>query len=756
MRGVFTGTLFVLALVLAACGGGAGGGKSSLLPAAGATPGNNTPASAKSTSAKMVFYVPPANKQNARSKPLYISSATQAFAIYVEPYPSVAPTGFPSPQPTGIQVFPVTTPSPCAVASGGGETCTFTVTAPIGTDLFVVAALPTATLGPNTTPLSAYLSGPVTVSLSPAPSASPLSFTLNGVVYSAAIAVASPDPNNTPNTQVFTALVPTSAPLGITAYDANNNVVMSPATQPFFAPIVINASPSADGVTLSLVNTSQCGSAASAAQASIACAGDLNDVLVTYDGSTHPDSTDHAIGNFAIVATAQPNPSPSPANIVLASNLVVYPVETGTYTDGGFLLPITGGQLLYAYNGSTPMIGTFTPSTATASTPVTLSTIDQIGAMAVAPNGALWAVDEDGDAIDCWSSVSSATSSAAPVVTGIAPLAPDENTLSVYAITVDGENNLWFVGEDSETGANYAGYWPASGGCPSTAPAITAQFALSGDSYDTSTFAAPLANGMAYDSYDDGFYEMTTSSTSPISVLTPALGAGSYGGGVAVDPAGNAYAAFRNYESASADLEWNNGGSLASLLTLVPTNNSVGDLEASPYGLAVFSSTNATADRAAYPDNGLEAFGLVENLHATPTTLVAALSNAFSMYQTAYGTNGQVYILYLAYNNSTEAYALNIARAVTTTTWAAPVTSVSGGGCAAGGLLSINERGDSGPFTVVASPSSSVTMTELPGSDHDYLAAPEEGSATVQLTITDVNGRQMIVPSFTTAEGEDC
>ena len=197
--------------------------------------------------------MPPANKQNTRGKPFYISPNTQAFAVYVEAYPSVAPTGLPSPVPSGLQIFPVATPSPCVVASGGGYTCTLTVTAPVGTDLFIVAALDGASPGPSTAPLSAFISGPVTVSLSPSPGASPLAFTLNGVVNSVAVAVHSPDPGNTPNTQVFTVGVPTGAPIAITALDSSGNQVMSPATLPFFNPIVIQASPAADGLTLSLV-----------------------------------------------------------------------------------------------------------------------------------------------------------------------------------------------------------------------------------------------------------------------------------------------------------------------------------------------------------------------------------------------------------------------------------------------------------------------------------------------------------------------
>ncbi|HEX8805758.1 MAG TPA: hypothetical protein VF741_02370, partial [Candidatus Aquilonibacter sp.] len=114
MRGFVTGTLFAFALVLAACGGGGG---SRVLPSTGSNPATpNQPATAKTTHASIKLYIPPPNKQNARSRPLYIPGNTQSFGVFVEPYPSVVPSiGPSSTPPAGTQIFPVATPSPCAL-----------------------------------------------------------------------------------------------------------------------------------------------------------------------------------------------------------------------------------------------------------------------------------------------------------------------------------------------------------------------------------------------------------------------------------------------------------------------------------------------------------------------------------------------------------------------------------------------------------------------------------------------------------------
>ena len=723
--------LFALGVIVAGCGGG---GKVAFVPSTNAGSGGNAPTGAKTTRANIALYVPPANKQAASRKPFYISSNTQAFGVVVVPYPSTIPSPLPT---TNLQIFPIATPSPCALASGGGETCNFTVTAPVGTDLFIVAAFATAAPNGNTTPLSAFVSGPVTVSLSPAPGATPLAFTLDGVVYSVAVTVASPDPGNTPNTQVFTVGVPTSAPVAVTAYDTTGNLVMSDPTAPYYNPIVIGASPAGNGVTLSLTTSSTCGSTASGASASIACAGDLNNLQVNYSGEATPDPSDHLVDAFVISATAQPNPSPSPANYVLASNILSYTLATGLgQIYDGYLQRTAGGAFIYLFeaNDDEWYLGSFTPSTATSSGYAQLTTASDISSVAQGPSGTVW-VDDYGP-IDCYNSTGGAA-----IVSGLYPIDPS-NSEPIYpvAIAIDSANNLWYVGYDDygEDPPNmYAGYFNVASGCatPNPNPPV-AQFALSGDmaDYNASLAAMPGGGAVMATSYYYGFgvYAMTTGSMSPIGIIPPALASG-LGYGVSVDSAGTTYAGFHSGSRADVETLASGGNTLSTLLDLAPTPAASSFPNPVPSGLEVFSPSSA-ADRAEYTDTNFEALGLVESLPASPMPILVSLPNSVDVFQAAYSAKGGEYVLDMDASEN-----LNIVRAMPTKTWSVPNVSLNNG-CGSNALLTILERGDSGPFTITNLPGT-VTAMQLPGADHDFWLTVPYAGVSFTATVTDAHGR---------------
>lgn len=745
--------LFALGVVVAGCGGGT----SNLVPSTGgnAGSGGNGPSSAKTTRANIALYVPPANKQSTSRKPFYISPNTQSFGIVVMPYPSTIPSPLPT---ANLQLFPVTTPSPCAVASGGGETCNFTVTAPIGTDLFVVAAFATAAPSGNTTPLSAFVSGPVTVNLSPSPGASPLSFTLNGVVYSVAVTVASPDPGNTPNTQVFTVGVPTSAPLGIAAYDTSGNLIMSDPTTPYYNPIVIEASPAGDGLTLALVGSSSCGSSASGATATIACAGDLSNVKVSYDGTPRPDANDHQIDAYSVYSTTAPNPSPSPANYVLASNIKSYPLVTGGgYVYSGFLGREASGQFWFAsYIGSSWVTGTFDPATATAGAQGSLPSVASYAqGFGLAPDGSFWA--NNAGPLDCFASLAGGTA----VLSGLYPVAPGTgHEIYPTAMTVDGSGNVWYVGYDYQfTGGGpgapvYAGYFSSSMcSTPNPNPPV-AQFTLSNDYADYNPWITLLPNNagiavVSNSSYASpiGLYIVNISATSPIAPV-PTLNTGATGRGVVVDAASTAYGLFWG---AQADVETlaSGGTTLSSLLSLPPSPVASGFPNPEPSGLAAFSPSGAAADRLEYTDIDYEALGLIESVPASPMPILVSLPNSADVFQAAYSTKGGEYVLDMDASEN-----LNIVRVIPTKTWSVPNVSLNSA-CGSTALLTILERGDSGPFTI-SFPSSTITATQVPGADHDfYLSVPNTG-ASFSAQVTDAHGRQETFQVTSTPSSVTC
>ncbi|MGB6986647.1 MAG: hypothetical protein WBD74_11805, partial [Candidatus Aquilonibacter sp.] len=716
------------------------------------------PSSAKTVRASIAFHVPPANKQNARSKPLYISPNTQAFGVFVEPYPSVVPSFGPSSTaPPGLQMFPVATPSPCAAASAGGETCTFTVTAPIGTDLFVVAAFAQPSPNASQGPLSVVVSGPVTVSLSPSPGASPLAFTLNGVVNSVAVTVASPDPGNTPNTQVFTVGVPTGAPITVTAYDSSGNLIMSAPTLAYYNPIVIQASPASDGLTFSLVGTSACGSSASGATATINCAGDLGNVQVTYDGTPRPDASDHLIDAFSVYSTTAPNPTPSPANFVLAGNIVSTTLSTGSYVGSpGWMRRTSSGPFAYVAYLESPVsgyvTGTFDPSTGIAGPQTTVSGLSSPSNFAFLPDGSYWVVDSN--LVNCYPSLTATT----PAVTGVSLTESyDGGTLSGVSLASDGGGHIWFTGWDSgylgggpPAPPGFAGYFTSSAcGAPSN---TVAQFELTNGYGDGNQFEAPdflylgtnsnnaaaVVSASYYllnDPNNNGVWVMNTTTASGSIAGGQTLNATSYGNAVALDDAQNAFASFSDGPN-PADIErMPSATTTLSELLNVPPSTSGSYPSPEPSGLYVFSPGGGAADRAMYIDQDYSALGLVESLATSPLPILVSLPGSIYPLDAAYSTKGGEYVLDMDASEN-----LNIVRILPTKTWWVPNVTLNSG-CSSNTLLTVLERGDSGPFTVSIPPASGITAAQLPGADHDFWLSSLGSSSSFTATVTDAHGR---------------
>lgn len=754
MRISYAATVFGLAVLVVACGGG---GKSGVLPAGGQQPGltQPTPGKVVEGSLKVVLKIPPASQQSHARKPFFISPNTQSVAIAVLQNPAVGET----PNPATAQIFPVTTPSPCATSGSGGETCTFDVQAPFGEDVFYVATFSVANPTASSIPLSDFESGAIAVA-SPGvgPTPSPLAFVMNGVVNSVVLTVPSPDPGNTPNTQVFTAGVPSSAQtLGITPYDASGAPILTDA---FDGPITVSVTPANAGVGLAINATCPGASATIPGAAKrrafsgnpsieILCASDLTNVTFGYSGAVTPDANGHITDTFAI--NASQIASPAPANVVLASNMLSTTLNPATDVYTALAQTLPSGQVVYMADlNDTWYIGTYDPSTGIVNQGVANGVNDPLE-FTVAPNGVVWV--NDSGPIDCFPSVAAAISGTAENTLGLYPQGPasvGNDLLWPTSLVADSANNIWYTAWDEIDStqtppAGFAGYFPtASTGCaaPSVNPPV-AQYLLGNDIEDESPSMAllPGGNGVAVISssiYSTpvGVYQMTNTTPSGTISAVPGIITGGLGTGVAVDGAGNAYAMFSSNVNPASDIEKiASGASSASTLLSLPATPAAGFPQPEPSGLSEFSQSGAAASSLAYTDTDFEALGLVENLSTSPIAEVESLPNGAYAYATMYGALDEPMILDMDSSEN-----LNVVSALATTTWSVANVALNPM-CGSNALLSILERGDSGPFTVNLPAASGVTAAALPGADHDFWLTVPTVTTSFTASVTDAHGR---------------
>jgi hypothetical protein len=712
------GWLLLFGAALAACGGG---GKSGMLPGTQQPGGPTQPTQTGARQLAVVLKIPPSSQQSRARRPFFISSNTESIVF------AAVPNGSGTPTPAQAQVFPVTAPSPCATTGAGGETCSFNVAAPYGTDIFYVATFAVPSPSANSTPLASFVSGAIVVG-SPAPGVtpSPLTFTMNGIVANVAITVPSPDPNNTPNTQVFLAGVAvTPVPLGITPYDASGAAILSDA---FLAPVVLNVTPAGEGVGLTINAT--CAGANSFATPSpvvdVMCASDLANVKLAYGGTIAADSSDHVVDTFAITAEQTASPAPSPANVVLASNVQTTVLGASTSYNAGYLQALPNNVLAYMLESNvltTAQYGTINVSTGVASAPITLNGTTPKGFYTMS-DGSIWVADYANLALLCFPAGATSATDTISLST-IMAYGPSD-------VTFDG-TNIWASGSSSTSDA--VAYAPLTGTCSTGSLGSSA---LTGDIYaDGDLLLAPMSGGGVLVNGLGTGGAWTVSSSGTVTELNPGFEPGyAFGGGVATDGTGVGYMLFNN-ESNGVIMSLPNGGTSLTQIVSFP--------ESQYRGLAAFGPNGGAADRMGYADDSNDVLGVVEGPNsATPLVILTTLGNVdfpVDGQTVAISTKGAGFVLYSDATTS----APTLARTEFTTTWWVPVTTL-----ALSNILSINERGDSGPFTVTpvgTAPSCLGTITAVSGIDHDFYIPDKSGSSTcvVTLKVTDKNNRSQTV-----------
>jgi len=209
--------LATAAAVVAGCGGG-GSGNTSTLPAHGTAGG------AAQQTAFQIFIPQPSSASVARA-PQYISANTKSVVITLSsvngapPSPAVAPT-----------VFNISVP-PCSSVSGG-ISCSVTVGAILGTDVFSIVAYDAANGSGNI-----LSSGAITVAVGPGTNTPP-PVALGGNVAKVVV-TAPPSATPAPNGDLTPTIDGTvnSVQMTVAAYDASGNLIVGSA--PFASPIPI-------------------------------------------------------------------------------------------------------------------------------------------------------------------------------------------------------------------------------------------------------------------------------------------------------------------------------------------------------------------------------------------------------------------------------------------------------------------------------------------------------------------------------------
>ena len=231
--------------------------------------------------------------------------------------------------------------------------------------------------------------------------------------------------------------------------------------------------------------------------------------------------------------------------------------------------------------------------------------------------------------------------------------------------------------------------------------------------------APQSGGGVLIDGVSDGG-AWTVTSSGAATQLNPGFTPGSgFGGGVGIDGTGVGYFCIQHRPRATI-MNLASGGSRILTQTLAAPPMHFG-------GLAAFGPNGGAADRIGYADtiesNARRASKGQTVRHRSTSSRRWAMRLRGTGQNVAISTRGAGFVMYF----DLTANAVTLARTEFTTTWWVPVTTLP-----LNNVLSIDERGDSGPFTLtpVGTPPSCLgTITAVPNTDHNFYVQNASGSS---------------------------
>ncbi|HET7813271.1 MAG TPA: hypothetical protein VFL13_02730 [Candidatus Baltobacteraceae bacterium] len=693
----------LLGSVLAACGGGG-----SSLPSATTPSAPSTPATTPKQSVSFTLTVPPSSSSAVRTRK-YLPSQTQSFSI-VETDNGGAP---------GTPIVQNTAPgSPNCTSGPNGTTCTVTVAANIGSDVFTVNAYDAPNAGGNLL-ASGTVAGTVKAGV-----ANSFPLTLTGQVASVALTTTEAFPK-----------VGTSTVIAVQAKDADNNTIIGS----YNAPVTL----SVNGANATLTQSSFATSSGSATLALASTQTAAFNVTASFNGHT---------SNLAIAP---------------ASNVIYYNVGSGANDYMGFGITAgTDGNLYYTTgnaNASAGNLGQFNPATgafsevATAGFPVdpyqTADGTVWVG-YNVYPSGYVAKIPAG----------SFNAASLTPIALPTVSPAPNSYGSKPRTIAQGSDGNLYLT--DTGNGVMYKFASTAAAQSDITKvplPRVTPPANPVYPAGSVITRAQGIAAGtdgnlyIANNQYYAPSLEQYNPSTGALTnILAPYAPQAMDPRFVAAGSDGNIYVSFADQCSVSPC-----AGGLASYSPATGAFTALGV----PRGISEPDHIAAGNGQVAWADLADGGFGVYlpasNDLRYYPTTSTAQiLAGVDSAGKSIGGADGVAYangeLWVMSYGPQQRGGALQIEHAVVTGAWSVlPSQSISlvGTGLQNAQMVGLMENGSSGPFTTTTSNGSCASLQAVPGASHNfYLVGSAAGNCTV--TITDAHGRsESIAVTVTSTTG---